>query len=220
MLMAAMSFAFGFLAGFEKNNTEPYPLIIFCGVIPWYFFSNAVPDSMNSLIGHIHIIQKTYFPRVILPIAAVAVDAVEFLIAWLLFFLGCLWFGYLPGWQIVFFPLFLLQLLLLCTAIGLWLSVIHLQFRDIGNLVPFLLTIGFFVTPVGYTLMRIPEHWQTVYALNPLVGVIEGLRWSLLNGMDGFPLTSIILSLTITAAIGSVAVRHSLAMDADLVDLA
>jgi lipopolysaccharide transport system permease protein len=220
MLMAVMSFAFGFLAGFEKNHAAPYPLIIFCGVIPWYFFSNAVPDSMNSLLGHIHIIQKTYFPRAIFPIAAVVSDAIEFFVAWLLCALGCLWFGYLPGWQIVFFPLFCLQLLVLCTAIGLLLAVVNVRFRDIGNLVPFLLMIGFFVTPAGYTSTRIPEQWQIVYALNPLVGVIEGLRWSLLNGMDGFPRIPVILSLATTLAIGLVAVRHFLATDADLVDLA
>jgi lipopolysaccharide transport system permease protein len=220
MLMAVMSFAFGFLAGFEKNHSAPYPLIIFCGVIPWYFFSNAVPDSMNSLLGHIHIIQKTYFPRAILPIAAVAVDAIEFFVAWLLFALGCLWFGYLPGWQIVFFPLFCLQLLMLCAVIGLLLSVVNVQFRDIGNLVPFLLTVGFFVTPAGYTVARIPEQWQVFYALNPLVGIIEGMRWSLLNGMDGFPRISVVLSIATTIAIGLVAVRHFLATDADLVDLA
>lgn len=220
MLMAAMSFAFGFLAGFEKSHAVPYPLIIFCGVIPWYLFSNAVPDGMNSLLGHLHVIQKTYFPRAIIPIAAVAVDAIEFAAAWLLFALGCLWFGYLPGWQIVFFPLFCLQLLILCTALGLWLAIIKVQFRDIGNLVPFLLTVGFFVTPAGYTSSRIPEQWQLLYALNPLVGIIEGLRWSLLHGMDGFPLVPVILSLASTLALGIVAVRHFLAAEADLVDLA
>jgi lipopolysaccharide transport system permease protein len=220
MLMAVMSFAFGFLAGFEKNHSAPYPLIIFCGVIPWYFFSNAVPDSMNSLLGHMHIIQKTYFPRAILPIAAVAVDAIEFFVAWLLFALGCLWFGYLPGWQIIIFPLFCAQLLILCAVIGLLLSIVNVQFRDIGNLAPFLLTIGFFVTPAGYTQSRIPEQWQSMYALNPLAGIIEGMRWSLLNGMDGFPLISVVLSLVTTIVIGLVAVGHFLATDADLVDLA
>lgn len=219
MLMAAMSFAFGFLAGFDKNHPAPYPLVIFCGVIPWYFFSNAVPDSMYSLLGHLPIIQKTYFPRAIFPIAAVVVDAIEFAVAWLLFALGCLWFGYLPGWQIIFFPMFCLQLLALCIAIGLWLSVVNLQFRDIGNLVPFLLTIGFFITPAGYSSTRIPEQWQLVFALNPLVGIIEGLRWSLLNGMDGFPQNPIILSLAATVAIGICAIRHFLATETNLVDL-
>lgn len=220
MLMTVMSFAFGFLAGFENGHTTPYPLILFCGIIPWYFFSNGVPDSMNSLVGHLHILQKTYFPRAIIPVAAVAVDAIEFLIAWLLFGLGCLWYGYLPGWQIVFFPLLCLQLLILCTAIGLWLSVVNIQFRDIGNLVPFLLTLGFFVTPAGYTAARIPEKWQLIYALNPLVGIIEGLRWSLLRGLEGPPVFSAILSVSITIAIALMAVRHFLVVEGKLVDLA
>lgn len=220
MLMVAMSFAFGFLAGFEKRHEVPYPLIIFCGVIPWYFFSNAASDSMNSLLGHMHIIQKTYFPRAIFPIAAVAADAIEFLVAWLLFALGCLWFGYLPGWQIVFFPLFCLHLVILSAAIGLWLSVAIVRFRDIGNLVPFLLMVGFFVTPAGYTSARIPETWQLVYALNPLVGIIEGLRWSLLNGMDGFPVIPVLLSLAVTLAISLVGAWTFLAIEADLVDIA
>ena len=220
MLMAVMSFAFGFLAGFDKSHSAPYPLVVFCGVIPWYFFSNAVPDSMNSLLGHIHIIQKTYFPRAIIPFAAVSVDAIEFVVAWLLFTLACLWFGYLPGWQIVFLPLLCLQLLVLCASLGLLLAVVNVQFRDIGNLVPFLLTIGFFVTPVGYTAGRIPQDWQMIYALNPLVGIIEGLRWSLLNGANGFPRMPMVLSLTVTLAISVTAVRHFLATEAKLVDLA
>lgn len=220
MLMLAMSFAFGFLAGFEKDQAAPYPLIIFCGVIPWYFFSNAVPDSMNSLVGHLHIMQKTYFPRAIIPITAVAVDAIEFLIAWLLFALGCLWFGYVPGWQFAFFPLFCLQLILLCLSIGFWMSVANLQFRDFGNLVPFLITIGFFITPAGYSAARIPPHWQAVYSLNPLVGIIEGIRWSLLNGIDGFPTFPVAVSLAISTLACILAIRYFLARENQLVDLA
>ena len=219
MLMVAMSFAFGFLAGFEKSNAPPYPLVIFCGVIPWYFFSNAVPDSMHSLTGHLHIIQKTYFPRAIIPCAAVAVDALEFAIAWLLFALGCFWFDYMPGWQIVLFPLFCLQLLLLCTSLGLGLAMINVRFRDIGNLIPFLLTIGLFITPTGYTLDRIPERWQLFYSLNPLAGIIEALRWSLLRG-DSFPWLAEVLSLVMTLALTWAAVSHFVANDAQLVDQA
>lgn len=220
MLMLTMSFAFGFLAGFEQNHTAPYPLIIFCGVIPWYFFSNAVPDSMNSLLGHVHILQKTYFPRAIFPIAAVASDAIEFFVAWLLFAIGCIWFGYLPGWQLMFFPLFCIQLLVLCNALGLWLSVVNIQFRDIGNLVPFLLTIGFFISPVGYTSSRIPTQWQWLYESNPLAGIIEGFRWSLLNGMDGFPARPVMLSLLFTAIAVGISIRQFLITEAKLVDIA
>lgn len=220
MLMLVMSFVFGVLSAFDKTHAAPYPLIIFCGVIPWYFVTNSVSDSMTSLLAHIHVIQKTYFPRAIIPIAAVAVDAIEFLVAWLLFAIGCLFFGFLPDSRVVFFPLFCLELLILCAGLGLWLSVLNVQFRDVGNLVPFLLTVGFFITPVGYTLAHIPEQWRLLYSLNPLVGIIEGLRWSLLHGLAGFPLMLVLMSLAITCIIALTGVRHFLATEADLVDLA
>ena len=219
MLAAVMTFAFGYLAGFQSRYSVPYPLIIFCGVIPWYFVSNAIPDGMNSLRVHIFVIQQAYFPRALIPIAAVFVDAIEFIVAWLLFVLGCAWYGYVPGWQVLAFPLFCLQLLLLSTAAGLWLALLNVRFRDVGNLIPFLITIGFFLTPVGYTYAAVPERWQLLYALNPLVGVIEGLRWSLLNDLNGFPTGAVASSLLVTVVVSTLAVRHFLAEDRHLVDL-
>jgi lipopolysaccharide transport system permease protein len=220
MLMLVLNFVFGKLSAFDQVHTVPYPLIVFCGVIPWYLVSNAVPDGMNALHSHIYVIQKTYFPRAIIPMAAVAVDALEFLAAWLLFALACLYYGFLPGWQCVLFPLFCLQLVLLCAGLGLWLSVLNLRFRDVGNLVPFMLTIGFFVSPVGYTLAQVPEQWRLLYSLNPLVGIIEGLRWSLLGGFTEFPLFAVLVSLALTCAIAVSGVRHFLAMEPDLVEFA
>ncbi len=219
MLMLVMSFVFGFLSGFQSTHAAPYPLIIFCGVIPWYFLSNAVPDAMNSLLGNMHILQKTYFPRAIIPIAVIAVNSIEFLVAWLLFALGCLYFGYFPTWQALAFPLFCLQLLALCLGLGLWLSVANVRLRDVGNLVPFLLTVGFFITPVGYTATRIPEKWQLLYSFNPLVGIIEGIRWSLLRGMEGFPLVPVAISATITLLVVLSAVWYFLRNESDLVDV-
>lgn len=220
MMMMALAFAFGFLAGFDRGPAAPYPLTIFCGVLPWYFFSNAVPDAMNSLVGQMHILQKTYFPRAIIPLAVVVVDGIEFFVAWLLFLLGCIWYGYLPGWQVLLFPALCLQLFLLVASFGLWLSVLNVRFRDVGNLIPFLLSIAFFVTPVGYTLSRIPAEWQLLYALNPLVGIIEGLRWSLLNGTHEFPLVPWAFSLLITLLTSLVAVRQFLTAERFLVDIA
>jgi len=220
MLMLVLFFAFGFLAGFDRNSAAPYPLTIFCGVLPWYLFTNAVPDAMNSLLSQMHIMQKTYFPRAIIPLAVVIVDGIEFFVAWLLFVLGCIWYGYVPGWQVVLFPVLCLQLFLLVASIGLWLSVLNVRFRDVGNLVPFLMTIAFFVTPVGYTLNQIPSEWQLLCSMNPLVGIIEGLRWSLLDGASGFPLVSWALSTIITLLASVLAVRQFLAVERFLVDLA
>lgn len=220
MLMVTMTFAFGSLAGFDTQQTTPYPLIIFCGVIPWYFFSNAVPDSMNTLNWHMHILQKTYFPRAIFPITAIASDAIEFLAAWILFALTCVWYGHIPDWRIVFFPLFCLQLLALCLGIGLWLSVLNVRLRDISNLIPFLLSVGFLLSPIGYTVERVPEQWQFVYSLNPLAGIVEGLRWSLLNGLGGFPRNAMLSSIAITMLFLWLGIRQFLADEMNLIDLA
>lgn len=220
MLMVTMTFAFGHLAGFAKEGPVPYPLIIFCGVIPWYFFSNAVPDGMGTLSWHMHILQKTYFPRAIFPLTAVTSDAAEFLVAWLLFAATCIWYGFVPDWRVIFFPLLCIQLYVLCVGIGLGLSVINVRFRDISNLVPFLLSVGFLVSPVGYTLDRVPQEWQLLYALNPMVGIIEGLRWSLLNGLHAFPRDAVLISIAITALVGWMGTRAFLANELDLVDFA
>ena len=220
MLMLVMSFVFGALSGFEKSQLAPYSLVILCGVIPWYFVTNAIPDSMNALRSHVHVIQKTYFPRAIIPISVIAVDAIEFAVAWTLFAIGSLWFTFFPGWQIVIFPLLCILLIVLCAGVGLWLSVLAIKFRDVANLVPFLLTIGFFITPVGYTLKQVPSQWQAIYALNPLVGIIESLRWSLLHGAEEFPYQALALSAAITLVAGLLAVRYFLANEADLVDQA
>ncbi len=135
--------------------------------------------------------------------------------------LGCLWFGYLPGWQIVFFPLFCLQLLVLCTAIGLWLAVANVQFRDIGNLVPFLLMTGFFLTPAGYTsIPASPNNGSCFMPSIPSSASSKGLRWSLLRGMDGFPADAgDAVACRLRSAIGLVATTHFLAIEARLVDL-
>lgn len=187
MMMLVISVAFGFIARFEHSSTVPYPLLVLCGVIPWYFFSNSVPDGMNSLVGHMPIIQKTYFPRLLVPLTSIAVNSVEFCVAWTLFGLACLWYGFLPNWHILMLPLFGALLVALCVGLSLWLSVLNARFRDVGNLVPFLLNTGFFVTPVGYTMTAVPERWAPLFMLNPLVGIIEGVRWCMLGSAFPFP---------------------------------
>jgi len=181
MLMVVISLAFGFISRTETSTSAPYPLVVLCAVVPWYFFSNAVPDGMHSIVGHLNIIQKIYFPRLLIPLVAVLINVVEFLAAWLLFVLACLWYAFVPGWQLSTFPLFAILLIALCLGVVLWLSILQTRFRDVGNLIPFLITLAFFVSPIGYTLDAVPEAWRSLYVLNPLVGIVEGFRWSLLG---------------------------------------
>ncbi len=182
MMMFVVSLAFGLISRFEQTTTAPYPLVVLCGVIPWYFFSSSIPEATQSLVIHLQIIRKTYFPRLIVPLVAIAVSTIEFLIAWLLFIVACFWYGVRPGLTLVAFPVFVIELIVLCAGLGLWLSLLHARFRDVGNAVPFLISIGFFVTPIGYVLSAVPDRWRALLIFNPLVGIVEGFRWSLLGG--------------------------------------
>lgn len=220
MMMMVISLAFGFISRFESGSNAPYPLVVLCGVIPWYFLTNAIPDGMHSIVGHLHIIQKTYFPRIIVPLTAVAVNVIELIVAWLLFALLCIWYGFVPSWQILALPVFLALAIILALGLALWLSLLHARFRDVGNLVPFLIGITFFVSPIGYTLSAVPEAWQGLFMLNPVVGIVEGVRWSLLGGVLPLPVAAI-LSTAGTAALllmsGLWYFRHN---EAAIVDIA
>lgn len=200
MMMLVISLAFGFISRFEDHSAAPYPLVVLCGVIPWYFLSNAIPDGMNSIVAHLHILQKTYFPRIIIPLVAVAINVIEFITAWLLFALACAWYGFIPGWQVAFLPLFLLLAVALGTGLSLWLSMLHARFRDVGNLIPFLISIAFFVTPIGYTLASVPERWRHFFLLNPVAGIVEGIRWSLLGETFAPPLSALASATAIVLA--------------------
>lgn len=204
MLMLVVSLAFGSFSRMESSVQVPYPLVVLCGVIPWGFFSNALSEGTHAIVAHLQIIQKTYFPRIIIPLTAVAGNALELVVAWALFAAGCLWYGFLPTWKIFLLPVFLALTICFATGLALWLSLLYARFRDVGHLVTFFISIAFFISPVGYTLAAVPEAWRPVYMLNPMVGIVEGIRWCLLADAFTLPLAAIGV-----AAAGSVAILAS-----------
>lgn len=219
MMMIVISLAFGFISRFDSVTEAPYPLVVLCGVIPWYFVSNAVPDGMNSIVGHLPILHKTYFPRMIIPLVAIATNTIEFFVAWLLFALACAWYGFMPSWQLAFFPLFLLLNIVLATGLALWLSLMNARFRDVGNLIPFLISIAFFLTPIGYTTAAVPESWRSIYMLNPMAGIVEGIRWSLLAGTFPLPLVEILTSAASALTIFSSGLWYFWRNESTIVDI-
>lgn len=218
MLMLVVSLAFGSFSRMDSKIQAPYPLVVLCGVIPWYFFSNAVLDGTHSIVAHLQIIQKTYFPRIIIPLTAVGTIAFELVVAWLLFAAGCAWYGFVPAWQIVLLPIFLVLAICLATGLALWLSLLHARFRDVAHLVGFFVGVAFFVSPVGYTLAAVPEAWQVVYILNPMVGIIEGIRWSLLAGAFPPPLAAIAAATAVSLAILASGLWYFRRNEPDIVD--
>jgi len=160
----------------------PEPLLVFAAVLPWQFFSSALAESSASLIGNAGLISKVYFPRLLIPTAAVVTAFADFLVTLGLLALLMLWYGIAPGWAALTLPFFAALAACLALGLGFLLAALNVKYRDFRYIVPFLIQVGLFVSPIAFTTERMPERWQTAYMLNPLVGIIDGFRWSILGG--------------------------------------
>lgn len=171
---------FSYLAKLPSDGV-PYPLFAYAGLLPWNFIAQATSRSGTSLVGESHLISKVYFPRLIIPLAAASAPAVDLVCALVMMIPLMLWFGVTPGWQILLFPVFIVIALLAALAVSLWFSALHVKFRDVGHIIPFFVQFWMFASPVVYPTSLIPERWRALYSLNPVVGVVEGFRWTLLG---------------------------------------
>jgi lipopolysaccharide transport system permease protein len=166
---------------FAKISTAgvPYPLFVFSALLPWNYFASAFARGGNSLLGDAHLIEKVYFPRLILPLCAVTTPLMDFFFSFLVLLGLMLWFGIMPTWNVMALPFFISLALLTALATALWLAPLNVRYRDIGHTIPFLVQVWMYASPVVYPIGMIPERWRLLYSLNPMVGVIEGFRWAL-----------------------------------------
>ena len=178
--MVIFSLFFGRLAKLPSDGI-PYPVFAFTALVPWVFFSNGLTQSANSLISNSQLITKIYFPRLLVPTAAVLGGVIDFLLAFGLLILMILWYGVGIHASIVWIPLFLLLAFVTSLGAGLWLSALNVEYRDVRHIVPFLVQMWLFATPIAYPSSLLHEPWHTLYALNPMVGVVEGFRWAILG---------------------------------------
>ena len=192
-----LTFVFGKLARMSAGDV-PYPLLVLAGLLPWQLFSAAFNGAGSSLVGNAHLISKVYFPRLIMPLSALAVALIDMLVLLALAIPFAAFHGVYPGWQLLFLPLFTLGTLLVALGAGLWITALTVKFRDFRFIAPFILQIGLFVTPVGYRTDLLP-NWRDLLALNPLTSMVDGFRWCLLGGRTAFDPRGLALSLTITA---------------------
>jgi lipopolysaccharide transport system permease protein len=190
--MVVFSLFFGRLAKVPSDDF-PYPVWNYAGLVPWTFFANALTQASNSLVISSSMIKKVYFPRLTLPIATVLAGVVDFVLAFIVLLLMMLFYGIAPTINVLWLPLFLLLALVTSLGVGLWLSAMNVQFRDVRYAVPFLTQAWLFATPVAYPSSLLPEFWRPFYAINPMVGVVEGFRWALL-GTDTNPGAIVIVS--------------------------
>jgi len=194
LTMLILTLVFGKF-GKMPSGGVPYPLLVFSGMLPWQFFSIALSESGNSLVANSNLISKVYFPRLVVPASSVITSFVDFLIS-ALFMLGLLiWYGFVPSRNVVFLPLFVILALGTSFGAGLWIAALMVQYRDFRIIVPFVVQFGLYLSPVGFSSGIVPENFRLAYSLNPMVGVIDGFRWSLLGGEHQLFLSGVALSV-------------------------
>ena len=178
--MVVFSLFFGKLAKMPSDDI-PYPIFSYAALVPWTFFANGLSQSSSSLVASANLIKKVYFPRLVVPISSVISGAVDFVLAFAVLLGMMLYFGTVPTWNIVWLPLLLLLALVTSLGVGLWLTAMNVQFRDVRYAVPFLVQAWMFATPIAYPSSLLDEPWRTLYGINPMAGVVEGFRWALLG---------------------------------------
>ena len=192
LTMVVFSLFFGKLASMPSDGV-PYPIFSFTALVPWTFFATGLTLSSQSLVGSSNLIKKVYFPRLAIPIATVLSGIVDFVLAFAVLLCMMPFFDRLPTLNVIWLPLFVLLALCTSLGVGLWLSALNVQYRDVRYVVPFVTQLWLFATPIAYPSSLLAEPWRTVYGLNPMAGVVEGFRWALL-GTNGLPLSLVLMS--------------------------
>jgi lipopolysaccharide transport system permease protein len=180
MTMMIFTVIFGNFAKIPSDGL-PYSIFAYTALMPWNYFSQATSRGGISLVGEANLIVKVYFPRLIIPIASVASPLIDFFVSFLVLIVMMGWFGIVPGWNVLYLPIFLLLAVMTGFAVVLWLSPLNVRYRDVGHTVPFLIQFWLYASPVAYPVSLVPEKWRLLYSLNPMAGVIEGFRWTLLG---------------------------------------
>jgi lipopolysaccharide transport system permease protein len=196
LTMIVFTVVFGNLAKLPSEGV-PYPILVFSAMLPWQFFANSLSECSNSLITNSNLISKVYFPRLIVPISAVVVSFVDFMISGIILLGLMAWYSYVPSWRILMLPVFVAIAFLASVGTGLWLASLNVKYRDFRYIVPFIVQFGLYISPVGFSSSIVPEQWRFIYSLNPMVGVIDGFRWSILGGESKLYLPGFLLSLAL-----------------------
>ena len=202
LTMVVFSVVFGRLAGIPSDGL-PYPIFAYCALLPWQLFAHALTESSNSLVANERLITKVYFPRLVVPISAVLAGLLDFLVAFVVLIGMMMYYHIQPTAAVWTVPLFLLLAVGAALGVGLWLSALNVQYRDVRYTIPFLTQFWLFLTPVAYPSTLVPVSWQALYGLNPMAGVVEGFRWALLGKAEGpGALLAVSVAITIVMLVG------------------
>ena len=189
---------FGKIAKLPSEGV-PYPIFVFAAMLPWTFFATAFASAGNSLIGNASLISKVYFPRLIIPAASIIVSLVDFLISFTILIALMCWYSYLPTWHILTLPLFLVLGFFAAFGSGLFIASLNVKYRDFKFIIPFVVQLGLYVSPVAFSTTLVPEKYQMLYYMNPMVAVIDGFRWAISGGKTAFSTTELIVSIVVVS---------------------
>ena len=199
LTMLVFTLVFGKLARLPAGDA-PYAILVLAALLPWQFFANALTEAGSSLVSNANMISKVYFPRLVVPTSAVMVAFVDFAISFAVLGGLMLWYHYYPDWRLVVLPLFVFLGFAVAMGVGLWIAALNVKYRDFRYVIPFMVQIGLYISPVGFTSAIVPAQWRLLYSLNPMVGVIDGFRWAIMRGGTSLYLPGLLLS-TLVAAI-------------------
>ena len=179
--MVVFTVIFGKIAKLPSDAGVPYVLMVFGGMLPWQFISGTITTGSDALVGNQALISKVYFPRMIIPTARIIMALVELLINTVIFAVLFAWYQYIPSWHVIFLPLFLVMAILLALGSTYFISALNVKYRDFQFVVPFVVQMGLYISPIGFSSAIVPEKWRLLYACNPIVGIVDGVRWCLFD---------------------------------------
>lgn len=214
----AFTFVFGKIAKLPAGEIS-YPMLVLSGVIPWFFFATTVSETGTSLVNNSALITKVYFPRLVVPASIVIANSLDFAVAGILLMLMMLVSGFMPSGTVFFLPIVIVVLVLLAISTGLWISALNAKYRDVQYVIPFVITFGQYVSPVGFATSVVPEHWLWLFRLNPLVGIIDGFRWSLFGAAYAFETWTLIYSFVFSVFLLVTGIAYFRSVEREIVDV-
>lgn len=218
LTMVVFTVVFSSIAKLPSGNV-PYPILVFAALLPWQLFASALGESSNSLVSNANLISKVYFPRLLVPVSSVLVSLVDFLVSGMILLGLMAWYDFAPSWRMVTLPLFLGLAIAAATGGGLWLAALTVKYRDFRYVVPFIVQLGLYISPVGFSSDVVPAQWRSLYGLNPMVGVIDGFRWAILGGDTMLSLPGLIWSVGLVALLLITGVWHFRAYERTFADV-
>lgn len=218
LTMIVLTVVFGNIARLPSSGV-PYPILVYAATLPWQFFATSFADASNSLIGNSNMLTKIYFPRLIIPSSTIIVNFVDFLISFVILIGLMFWYHFTPTWAIVLLPAFFIHLLLISIGAGFYIAAVNVKYRDFKYIVPFVIQLGLYISPVGFSSNVIQEKWRLLYSLNPIVGVIDGFRWAITGDTKQLYLPGYLLSWAITILLVIIGIRYFRKMERSFADI-